>query len=267
MDHLHQSKASALAAELGFSNTTKSKLAVLSERICGFERQMETEAKQRRESEEGRVIAIKEAISKLEKTLNAEIKRRVEANKALQAMFESQLLQVQDKLSQVFVDKFEQLQCGVDALNERISLVEREFAVERDKQAREAEEKNAAISNDISSLQHAFETDKSGRQERELQLAKRLGDLEYRTEGKFEAEKNAREQKIEQLREELEEAKRIRERGEEKFHTFILEEVAALKNGLILESQAREGADDDIVQAVNHYTTALQDALRLVTTA
>lgn len=32
-------------------------------------------------------------------------------------------------------------------------------------------------------------------------------------------------------------------------------------------AQAREGADDDIVQAVNHYTTALQDALRLVTTA
>lgn len=145
-------------------------------------------------------------------------------------MFESQLLQVQDKLSQVFVDKFEQLQCGVDALNERISLVEREFALERDKQSREAEEKNAALSNDLTTLQvsstlvavsfasihlhavdvfwgfiqspcllclcsgvyllqHAFESDKSSRQERELQLAKRLGDLEYRTEGKFEAEK------------------------------------------------------------------------------
>ncbi|KAL8426848.1 hypothetical protein ACSSS7_007981 [Eimeria intestinalis] len=111
-------------------------------------------------------------------------------------MFESQLLQVQEKLSQVFVDKFEQLQCGVDALNERLSVVEREFAIERDKQAREADEKNAAISNDISALQplkkrerHAFESDKGSRQERELQLAKRLGDLEYRTEGKFEAEK------------------------------------------------------------------------------
>ena len=86
MDHLHQSKASGLGSDIGFTNTTKTKLAVLSERICGFERQMETEAKQRRESEEGRVIAIKEAISKLEKTLNAEIKRRVEANKALQAV-------------------------------------------------------------------------------------------------------------------------------------------------------------------------------------
>ena len=38
-------------------------------------------------------------------------------------------------------------------------------------------------------LQQAFESDKVSRQERELQLAKRLGDLEYRTEAKFEAEK------------------------------------------------------------------------------
>lgn len=51
---------------------------------------------------------------------------------------------------------------------------------------------------------------------------------------------NAREQKYDQVREELEEAKRMRERGEEKFQTFVLEEVAALKNGLILESQVGE---------------------------
>ncbi|PHJ19639.1 sf-assemblin beta giardin protein [Cystoisospora suis] len=181
-------------------------------------------------------------------------------------MFESQLLGVQDKLSSVFVEKFEQLQCALDALNDRLAVVEREFTAEREKQTKEWEEKNTVIARDMSAIQEALETDKQSRTEREMQIAKRLGELEYRTEGKFEAEKNAREQKYDQVREELEEAKRMRERGEEKFQTFVLEEVAALKNGLILESQAREGADDDIVQAVNHYTTALQDALRLVTT-
>merc|ERR1719198_1128746 len=80
-------------------------------------------------------------------------------------------------------------------------------------------------------------------------------------------EQNAREQKYQSLREELEESKRMREKGDEKFQTFILEEVAALKNGLVMESQAREQADDDIVQALNHYTKALQDALRIVNQA
>ena len=30
-----------------------------------------------------------------------------------------------------------------------------------------------------------------------------------------------------------------------------------------MESQTREASDDDIVQALNHYTKALQDALRI----
>lgn len=267
--HLPQTKSALeIAADSAFSaQSTRSKLAVLSERIHGFEKQMETEAKQRRESEEGRVIAIKDAIAKLEKTLNAEIKRRVEANKALQTMFESQLLGLQDKLSSVFVEKFEQLQCAIDALNERLSVVEKEFTVEKEKQAREGDERNSFMVKELSSIKASVESDSQVRQEREVQLAKRLGELECRTEEKFESEKNTREQKYDQAHEELEEAKRTRERNEEKFQTFALEEIAALKNGLILESQARESADDDIVQAVNHYTTALQDALRLVTTA
>lgn len=86
MEQFTQSQLATGDAAFASSQSTRSKLAVLSERIHGFEKQMETEAKQRRETEEGRVVAIKEAISKLEKTLNAEIKRRVEANKALQAV-------------------------------------------------------------------------------------------------------------------------------------------------------------------------------------
>ena len=31
----------------------------------------------------------------------------------------------------------------------------------------------------------------------------------------------------------------------------------------VMESQTREASDDDIVQALNHYTKALQDALRI----
>ena len=51
--------------------------------------------------------------------------------------------------------------------------------------------------------------------------------------------------------------------GDEKFQTFVLEEIATMKNGLVMESQTREASDDDIVQALNHYTKALQDALRI----
>lgn len=66
------------------SSATKSKLTVLQERFSGFEKQMEVESRARREGEETRFNVIRDTIMKLEKTINAEVKRRCEVNKSLQ---------------------------------------------------------------------------------------------------------------------------------------------------------------------------------------
>ncbi len=42
---------------------------------------MEEETRRRRETEETKIAVMRDSVSKLENTLNAEIKRRVEANK------------------------------------------------------------------------------------------------------------------------------------------------------------------------------------------
>jgi len=228
---------------------------------------MEAETRARRETEEQRVSVLRDTISKLEKTLNAEIKRRVEANKALQAMFESQINNVQEKLEAAFMERLDSCGAAVETLQDRISVVERDFAMEKDKYMHDMEEKNSLVAKDLMNMQAGFESERLARAEREAQLAKRLGDFEYRADAKFEQERALREQKYQHLREELEESKRLREKGDEKFQCFILEEIASLKNGLVMESQAREHSDDDIVQALNHYTRALQDGLRIVNSA
>merc|ERR1719159_2297235 len=192
----------------------QAKLGALQERFHGFEKQMEMETKHRKDNEESKLSSIRDAMMKLEKTLNSEIKRRVEANKALQGMFESQIATVQD-----------QLQASVDSLNDRMGIVERDFSMEREKYIRDIEDKNAMVAKDVNNLQNAFENEKVDRKEREFLIAKKLGDHETRTQGKFEQEQNAREQKYQSLREELEESKRMREKGDEKFQTFILEEA------------------------------------------
>merc|ERR1711918_72552 len=105
---------------------------------------------------------------------------------------------------------------------------------------------------------------KIDRKERELAISRKLGEHETRTQAAFETQRASREQKYSSLRSELDQIKRSREKGDDKFQTFILEEVAAVKNGLTAEGQQREQADDDIVQALNHYTKCLQDALRII---
>merc|ERR1719428_340656 len=103
---------------------------------------------------------IKDDMSKLERTLNSEIKRRVEANKALQGMFESQIATVQDKLEAVFVERLDHLQAKVDSLNDRMGVVEKDFSQSREKYIRDIEDKNQMVAKDVQSLQKAFTDEK-----------------------------------------------------------------------------------------------------------
>merc|ERR1711945_73030 len=120
---------------------------------------------------------------------------------------------------------------------------------------------------DVSTLQTVFQNERADRKERETLIAAKIRDLEARTVEKFAQQQEMCDQKYALLHEELLESKRVREDNDKTFQDYIIEEVASLKNGLVVESQTREKADDDIVSALNHYTKALQEALRVVNQA
>jgi len=244
---------------------SRMKLANLTERFSGFERQMEMESKARKEMEEGYANSLKDNIARLEKTLNAEIKRRVEANKALQGMFEAQMATVQDKLEAGLLDRLDQLHGAVASLNERVDSVEKDFSQAREQYIRDIEDKSEMVAKDAAALQTSFQNERADRKERETLIVAKLRDLDARTAERLAAEQEAMEQKYKELREDLDVA--VQDDGDKRFQDYILEEMAALKNGLVVETQMREHADDDIVNALNHYTKAIQDALRVVNTA
>merc|ERR1719433_816178 len=223
------------------------KLADLGERFSGFERQMEMESKARKEIEEGHTNGLRDNIARLEKTLNAEIKRRVEANKALQGMFEAQMATVQDKLEAGLLDRLDQLHGAVGSLNDRVDSVEKDFSQAREQYIRDIEDKSAMVAKDAANLQASFQNERADRKEREMLIVAKLRDLDLRTSDRLEAEKETTELKYRELREELQLA--ARDDGDKRFQDYILEEMAALKNGLVVESQMRERADDDIVHA------------------
>merc|ERR1719453_2627476 len=136
------------------------------------------ETKARKDSEESALNAVRDNIARLEKTLNAEIKRRVEANKALQSVFEAQIATVQDKLEAVFLERFDQLHSAVDSLNDRMSVVEKDFSASREQYVRDIEDKNSLVAKDVSGLQNAFMNERSDRKERETLIAAKLREHE-----------------------------------------------------------------------------------------
>lgn len=239
------------------------KLTSKTEQLSGFERQMEMDAQARRESDESQANALKDHVARLEKTLNAEIRRRVEANKALQGMFEAQMATVQDKLEAGLLDRLDQLHAAVGSLNERVDCVEKDFSLTREQYVRDIEDRSAMVAKDAASLQTAFVNERAERKERETLIVAKLRDLDARTAERIANEQADCDAKYEELYRELEIAVKDDE-GDRRFQDYVLEEMAALKNGLVVESQMREQADDDIVNALNHYTKAIQEALRAV---
>lgn len=246
------------------TTATQAKIGALRDKFASFQSQWEQETKHRIQRDSTKLDDTKDSMSKLEATLNSEIKRRVEANKALQSLFEHQISTIQERLESIYVGRLEKLQVSVDTLSDRMLAVERDFTLTREQYIQDIEDKNAVVAKDVNGMQNAFENEKIDRKERETAITKKLSDHETRTQAAFEAQTSNRELKYSSLRSELDTIKRTREKGDDKFQTFILEEVAAVKNGLVAESQAREQADDDIVQALNHYTKCLQDALRII---
>lgn len=240
------------------------KLNALSERFSGFERQMDMETRVRKDSEEAQVNGLRDNVARLEKTLNSEIKRRVEANKALQGMFEMQMATVQDKLEAVFLERFDTLHTSVDTLNDRMEVVEKDFIQSRERYIRDIEDKSAMVLDDVEALHSSFHNELSDRKERETLIVAKVHDLESKTSEQFVQYAKNLDRRYATLHDELLESKNVRQETDKRFQDYIIEEVAALKNALVVESQTRETADDDIVNSLNHYTQSLQAALRVV---
>jgi len=243
----------------------RGKLASIADKFSGFERQMDVETKARKESEEGNSTALRDNIARLEKTLNSEIKRRVEANKALQGMFEAQMATLQDKLEAGLLDRLDSLHSAVGALNGRVDAVVKDFSQAREQYIRDIEDKSAMVARDAASLQQTLQGERADRKDRETLIISKLKELDARTASRLESERDMCDRKFQELREELDVA--CRDDGDKRFQDYILEEMAALKNGLVVETQTRERADDDTVNALHHYTRSIQDALRVVNQA
>lgn len=241
------------------------KLAELAHSFTGYKKQMDMEIKARKDAEDMEITSIRDNIARLEKTLNSEVQRRTDANKALQGMFEAQMATVQDKLEAGLVDRLDALDDAVKSLESRIDIVDDDFSQARERYIQDIEDKSAMVSKDVTALQLAFQNERADRKDRETLIVAKLRDLEARTQEKFVKDEGVLEQQHSDLVQSLSEA--LHEDNDKRFHEHILEEMAALKTGLVLESQTRESADDNIVSALNHYTQAIQEALRVVNQA
>ena len=152
--------------------STAGKLNALADNFNNFYGDLEEETTTRKQAEEQRVARIERELGKIERVIATETKRRIEASKALQVMFEAQLVVLQKDFKEQLRSKYEPLQ-----MIELIHRVERlEKVMEEEKRDREIEIQKANRKLHLfNEHEKQFEVEKVTRL-REAQTLKRVGD-------------------------------------------------------------------------------------------
>ena len=247
--------------------STTGKLNAMADNFNNFYGDLEEETTVRKQAEDARVARIERECGKIERVIATETKRRIEASKALQAMFEVQLVQLQKEFKEEIREAFEPLQEQIDGLIGRVERLEKTMEEEKRDREIEIQRANKEILDKFSEHQKQFEVEKVTRLQREAQTLKRVGDEVFRIQQKVTAERSAREAAIILMKDDFVTATKAREKADEVFKAEMLRKMAAVEKDLEIETRNRQASEEQLVNALNDYTRALQDGLRIVNRA
>ncbi|KAG9402267.1 hypothetical protein AC1031_006894 [Aphanomyces cochlioides] len=243
---------------------TKTKLDKMMNAFASFDDNMRIGTRQRRERDEHRLAEMRAEMTRLEKALNAEIKRRFEMNKSLQAMCEDTVATMTNKFDALLADWMAKVDARLAALADKIQALETQFEYEKVHIPEVIEARTTELTSKLSNFMEAFEEERKRRLDREAEILKRLSDHEQLVADQFSKERRDREVKSTELKESLDTYTKTRLRGDNKFQLVAQQEIATIQNLLVQESQTREREDDEIIDALNRYTAKLQDSLKLI---
>ncbi|ETV83275.1 hypothetical protein H257_04040 [Aphanomyces astaci] len=243
---------------------TKTKLNKMMNAFASFDDNMRIGTRQRRERDEHRLAEMRADMTRLEKALNAETKRRFEMNKSLQALCDDSVAAMSAKFDGVLADWMAKVDGRLQGLADKILTLEGQFEYEKVHIPEVIEARTNELTAKLSNFMDAFEAERTRRLEREAEILKRLSDHEQLVADQFSKERRDREVKATELKESLDMYTKTRLRGDGKFQLVAQEEIAKIQNLLVQESQTREREDDEIIDALNRYTAKLQDSLKLI---
>lgn len=135
-------------------------LNALADDFNTFYGDLDDETTIRKQAEEARVVRIEGELEKIERVIQQETKRRIEAGKSMQAMFEAKLQAMQAKFKKELREAFEPLQTQIDALVARVEALEVDVEKSRHEREEEIQRANKEVLERFAAHRKLFEVEK-----------------------------------------------------------------------------------------------------------
>lgn len=257
---------SGIGKSTGDQEHLRSKLLGLGSTFQDFDRRVEDDTRRRRELEEQHMQEIVEALSRLEERIGDEANAREEAALMVSDSVGRCLDHMVSSMQASIVDRFKGLGRCILTLADRCSNVERGIQQFRGEIPSKLGVETAALRHDLRRLFADFQADRQRRTGEDAQLLRAVEESERSADARIQQELR----QLDRQREALQELIDDLASGEEceaarRQRALAAESVEALEAELAEETGRREFADDQVVQAINEYTSLLHRSLRVAT--
>ncbi|KAG1677714.1 hypothetical protein FOA52_001026 [Chlamydomonas sp. UWO 241] len=245
-------RSTGLASMALATSGPTAKLEHVSERFASLWTDLETEKQNRKQAETSRFQMLNEAVQRLEKGMEAEVKRRAESDRQLQAHFEGELAALAERSAVQHAEVQGSLKQGIESLSNRMQDLHAIVREEREQRRSDVEHLATSLVSKVNECVSALDEERNNRVQDQSISLKRFGEDLIGLQSRLDQERLTRDAELSGLRSEVHEALGNRNVSDEQFQA------------LQLEREERIAEDDEIVQAINDYTKALQEGLKLV---
>lgn len=246
------------------SRSSKKRLDQVMDTFKSFDTDMRVGTRQRREKDEFKIYKMKQQLAGLESNLHAEVKYRQEMNKSVKSWMSDEVTSLTAHCDDLRDDQQLRIQRRIAKVADRITEMEGRFAKDMAAIPVQIEERGATLAAMLKVTVAAIEEERASRVAREEAITKALANHEAMVAGEFSEHRNSRENALDDLHLKLETHMRQHMKFDEKVKSAFKEEIASLKNSVVLEAQERERHDLELAGALKRYILKLQSSLHIV---
>jgi hypothetical protein len=241
------------------SHSLRARLINVGESFVGFDRAMEAEARRRKQREEEETVELEDEMFRLQKAIGKEVKDRVDDVRNIQFLTQSAANAMLDRLQEDCMKRLTEITDLFEKLNLRVVTLEKGIKQFKGELPSKLLVDTAALVKEVSEARLTLEELDTAWRVRDEQVERRITQIEVDVKRSAEQMLALLDQKMAGVAIECEELCKPQDQSqEEKFREFVLEEFATVKSALMLENESRQRGDEEILEAIQFYSGALQ---------
>ncbi|CAK9009774.1 unnamed protein product [Durusdinium trenchii] len=240
----------------------RKKLAAISTSFAALAKQVDEDARRRKELEASRCQELVAFLGKLEHELMEESQHREEELTDFRQAMNRRLADIIEGLQERLSERFTSLFSTVDSLTDRCCTLELGIQQFKGEVPSQLQVELSSLKEQMKHLIDDFKDEQKRAETQEDALLQRIEEVGFGVDAEMQKELARLERRGEALQELIDQLASPHENAETaQIRALTLQRVAEVRQELQKEATLREAADDEVWQAINHYRATLHRSL------